>query len=303
MTDSTGLALLRQVGADLHRGVFPVVHREGVVMPGSLRLSIGQPGDQREEVTRHGPRDAAARAGGSEAGAREGAAGHATRGASGTPGSAASVVSAAGLTAAELKDLEEAVAEYRQLVLCAAPPGAWLHGSVRPIAGLPDVALLHLCYPRSLALPIRGWAWWEPGIWVGPRHTNYGDGSICSYEAADRTWGRGKPLVQLLDLVSCWLARHLHLRYFDWWPGPQILHSSFERVRDQRPGELCGCGSLRLYAECHQAFDGRVRTFDAWREFRAHFPNPTRRPPSSFMEMMAAASTPPPAPLIRWPPG
>ena len=74
------------------------------------------------------------------------------------------------------------MAEYPQLVLRTAHPGVWLSGWIQPVIGIRAEAWLELCYPYAPAVPIKAWAWWERGTWIGPRHTNYGDGSICAYE-------------------------------------------------------------------------------------------------------------------------
>ena len=99
--------------------------------------------------------------------------------------------------------------------------------------------------------------------WIGPRHTNYPDGSICAYEPSDGTWSFGNPLVELFDLYSVWALRHLHLRTFGRWPGPQAVHRPYERLLELNPEEHCGCGSqARTYAECcrPEDFDGdRIR--------------------------------------------
>lgn len=105
------------------------------------------------------------------------------------------------------------------------------------------------------------WAWWLPAlIWIGPRHTNYHPlGSICSFEPEDRTWQRGQLLITLLDLQVLWIVRHIFLRRFGRWPGRQVFHTSWERVLEQRPGELCGgCDSNHRYEECCHVIDKTV---------------------------------------------
>jgi hypothetical protein len=39
--------------------------------------------------------------------------------------------------------------------------------------------------------------------------------------------------VELLDLQIVWIARHLYLRRFGRWPGRQVLHTAFERLREE----------------------------------------------------------------------
>ena len=85
-----------------------------------------------------------------------------------------------------------AIAAYPSLRIRIAPPVAWLLTINEPIVGLPDRA--YMLTKMSLA-PAEGegrsaasWAWWDVGIRIGARHTNYGDASICSFEPKHHTW-------------------------------------------------------------------------------------------------------------------
>lgn len=101
---------------------------------------------------------------------------------------------------------------------------------------------------------VRGWGFWGTAAigydWIGPRHTNFPDGSICAFEPADGTWTVQDPLVDLLDLYSLWAVRHLHLRVFGRWPGLQAVCHPYERILELRADEYCGCGTSRLYGKC-----------------------------------------------------
>lgn len=88
-------------------------------------------------------------------------------------------------------------------------------------------------------------------VWIGPRHTNFPDGSICAFDPADSTWVLGDPLVELLDIYTIWAVRHLYLQTFGRWPGRQSVAHAAERVLEFRPDEYCGCAEgHRLYREC-----------------------------------------------------
>jgi hypothetical protein len=102
---------------------------------------------------------------------------------------------------------------------------------------------------------VRSWAFWADPIafpeWIGPRHTNFPDGSICAFEPLDGTWKFGDPIVQLLDIYTVWALRHLYLRQFGRWPGYQSVHFAGERLLELRDDEHCGCGrGDKLYADC-----------------------------------------------------
>jgi hypothetical protein len=268
-----GRDVLRAIGEDLDRDIYPVVHTNGAVMPDSSRLST--PSGEEIQDAYH----AEARPARSEAGPGQGSAG----GGPSAEGSEARFLCHPGLAGGLAERLEWAAAAYPTMRVRVAPPVVWLLTRNHPILGLPDEALTLTGLPIDLDggdgeenRPFVSWAWWDVGIWIGPRHTNFGDGSICSFEPSHGTWRPGDSIVTLLDLHAVWVARHLHLRHFGRWPGKQILHTAHERVIDQRPGELCGCGSLRQYSACHQASDrGRTR-YERLSEFTRRYPNPKR---------------------------
>jgi hypothetical protein len=193
------------------------------------------------------------------------------------------------------KDLASALAAYPQFKVRLAPPGVWLSGRIQPIPSLPDGASIVMVYPFEPSYTIRGWAWWDCGIWVGPRHTNYGDGSICAFEPTDRTgvWRAGDPLLQLLDYWASWLGRHIYLTRMGRWPGPQSLHTAFERLNEHRPGEMCGCGSSVRYEQCCRIKDTALSATVRKEEFRKVFPWPFRHPPITYQDCMRLAMQPP----------
>lgn len=293
ITPLRGLSLLDSIGKALRHDVYPSVHRGGVV---SLGTGLPRPNEPSSadglEVSTSGAREGEGGASGSRGGSREGAGEGQPREGSRSAASASSVFGASGIGAEAAGDLGGALVEYPQLKARVAPPGLWVSGVIAPIPGLPDQAFLMMSYPSDRDLPVKAWAWWDSGIWIGPRHTNYGEGSVCAFEQGDQTWTRADPLLNLLDLTVGWIVRHLHNRYFGCWPGRQRLHTVLERLREQRPSEFCGCDSGRPYEACHRRSDLAVPPLQAVREFRALFPNPTRRPPLNFGEMQELALTP-----------
>ncbi len=121
-------------------------------------------------------------------------------------------------------------------------------------------------------------------IWIGPRHTNYGHGSVCSFDT-DNVLQCENPLLRQIDLISCWIVRQIHLLHFDFWPGPQRLHTAHERMTEHQPGELCGCGELVPYELCHKPTDELMTPEQRLAEFKRQFPNPSRKPPIAESEI------------------
>lgn len=204
-----GRELLRQIGKELDDDRYPVVHEGGQVEPGPGRLPSPRPGreDERKEVTQDAGQEAGQGPERSAARPRSGAADGGAAAGEGPPGSPAQVLRTSGLRPDVVGDLEGAVGAYPQMRIRLAPPLARLSAWIWPIRGLHEEALLLTAYPLDRSTTPRSWAWWDTGVWIGPRHTNYPDGSICAYEPPDGTWGPGRPLVELLDFQVVWIVR------------------------------------------------------------------------------------------------
>jgi hypothetical protein len=162
------------------------------------------------------------------------------------------------LTEPAKSQVAEALRAYPQFGIRSVSAGLWIAGQVQPIEDFSVTATMATFIPGNEREQIQAWAWWAEGVWIGPRHT-YMDGSICSYELEDRTWSRGKSIAILLDLQTVWICRQMFLRSYGRWPGRQMIHTPLERVLQQHPDELCGCGSDFRYAACHQEGDLVVR--------------------------------------------
>jgi hypothetical protein len=282
-----GLRLLAHLGEDLDRDVFPVVHDGGLVLPGDTRRPSPKPGKEwsyHEGQAEEGTGGSTARSGQGST-AREGPA-----------GATAPYVRRSGVTADARRDLGELLSAYPQMVLTELPEAAWVSGWIQPLSDLADRALLVTVYPWDRRLRVNAWAWWDAGVWIGPWHTNYPVGSICSYEREDGTWSRNVPLVGLFDLNSVWIARHIHLRYFGRWPGRQVVHTAFERRRELQLDELCGCGSNARYEQCCRHNDLLVDQVASFREFRKRFrvTDMQRRPPTALIEYVTGVRSAPP---------
>jgi hypothetical protein len=145
---------------------------------------------------------------------------------------------------------------------------------------------------------VRTWAFWTGLIttaaWIGPRHTNFPDGSVCAFEPADGTWAFGDSLVDLMDLYTVWVLRHLHLQTVGRWPGYQSVRLPYERILELRPDEFCGCEqSHLLYGGCCRNTDlARDRMADAM-NFFFFSQGRLREPPASVLRFVHEGGEPP----------
>ena len=99
--------------------------------------------------------------------------------------------------------------------------------------------------------PIRAWAWWADGIRVRSHHENP-DTCICACKPED--WGLGRAFEDYIMYCACWVAKALHEKLLDRWPGAQHYPASTRLIRD-RVDEYCGCGGRDLYDDCCRADD------------------------------------------------
>jgi len=117
----------------------------------------------------------------------------------------------------------------------------------------------------------RCWGYWKARRprWIGPRHTNFPEASICAFSEDVGAWRPDQGLSELFDVYSVWLVCQLHLQAFKRWPGPQHSINSYYRLHEFREGELCSCDSGRTYFECHRPQDLLEDPTRAEQEFRA----------------------------------
>jgi hypothetical protein len=62
--------------------------------------------------------------------------------------------------------------------------GMWLLARSSIISGLAGEAAFLVALPYRSGLGPRAWGFWTAGAetaWIGPRHTNFRDGSICAF--------------------------------------------------------------------------------------------------------------------------
>lgn len=179
----------------------------------------------------------------------------------------------------------------------------WLLSESSVVQGLDRAAtfLVAFCWSKAA---VRGWGFWRDsaitGRWIGPRHTNFPDGSICAFDPADGTWVFGNSIVGLLDLYTVWALRHLHLESFGRWPGPQAVFHPYERRLEFHLDESCGCGSDKMYRNCCAPRDGARRVVPDFVSFALRFAGGLREPPARVAQFVLNLAQPPPIFTVMW---
>jgi hypothetical protein len=181
--------------------------------------------------------------------------------------------------------------------------GMWLLARSSIISGLVREATFLVALPYRSGLGPRAWGFWTAGAetkWIGPRHTNFQDGSICAFSPDEGAWSEGGDLRTLLDLYSVWTLRHLHLEVFGRWPGKQYGLfgvdpgvQAYYRQRECNDDELCGCGSeTRRYSECCKPSDLQWDIFQLMPVFlrQTNGGFQSRRPPPSVVGFIESRS-------------
>ena len=182
--------------------------------------------------------------------------------------------------------------------------GMWLVVRSAVLNGLLREATFLIGIPTHAGVEPRAWAYWkeeETFRWIGPRHTNFGDGSICAFSPDDGVWSDGGNLTTLVDLYSVWAFRHLHLEAKGRWPGKQYtlvradpLAQAYYRSRECRDDELCACGSeTRTYADCCKRADAQYKFTDMVSAFLQAAPDgfPSRRSPAAVADFITGRSS------------
>lgn len=253
--EQSAFRVLTQIGQQLDQGRFPRVMNGGVVVPSDAGIHPSTLGTEHNYVFRPAERGPSARSWQRAAGRQRTSSGPRT------PGSTAPLLGAAGSEnhESELSEVREA---YPDAQCQDDDHGYWLIVRSTVLEGL-DKAAQFFVAVASGWFAVRGWAFWTHPVmtpeWIGPRHTNFFDGSICAFEPSDETWRYGDSFVSLLDLYTVWALRHLHLQILGRWPGYQAVHRPVERLLELRDDEYCGCGTTsRLYGECCRAKDRSV---------------------------------------------
>lgn len=281
--------LVNEIGKELDAGRSVTVFNGGIVRPGRPSVEDQTPGkENRDAKPRQSRRQTR-----STTGSRQGPA--ARQGAAGGPWSA-------GRPAPVVEPSIRCVYEAELDNVCSAYPGAriwlcnegvWLLTESRIVTGLTRKATLLTGIPFSRNARTSAWAYWTTAVsakWIGPRHTNFPDGSICAFEPKDGTWSLGDGIVKLLDLYTVWTLRHLHFEMLGRWPGFQSVPYAWERLQEFQDDEFCGCDAVphRRYSECCKPLDQAMDKDVAFSEFLKRYGGIIRQPPKGIFEMIRA---------------
>lgn len=291
---------LRKIGCQLDSFLFPLVRNGGIVVPSNSAVSpqiLGKEYENAKSRKRRAeiqstPRRTAWQ--GPLVGAR-------SSDRSGSSGNAASLVSTGLRTKyeAELSTVETA---YPGMQHWQSDDGIWLLVESSLLPGLSPKA--HFAVGISFTHGIvRAWGFQGSAAvgfeWIGPRHTNFPDGSICAFEPTDGTWAIGDPLINLLDLYTLWAVRHLHFKVVGRWPGYQAVPYPYERILELREDEYCGCAnSHKLYGQCCMESDlARNRIAEAIK-FTLRMGGGLRKPPRAVVNFLLERVEPPPHSIL-----
>lgn len=282
---------LWNIGLQLDRDHYPHVYNGGVVQPGDAAIVASTPGEDMNNVEERQARSAA--------GSRQGTTrrqGSPMR--PGPPGQAPQLVSSS-LRSTYEAELDALRGAYPGAKIWQQAEGMWLLTESTVLTGLEKTATFLTAIPFSPLYPQKSWGFWTTPVyweWIGARHTNFGDGSICAFDPKDGTWKPGDSLITLLDLYTLWALRHEHLKVLGRWPGRQTVPHAYERLSESHPDELCGCDrNGQSYAACCQHHDQTLPLGDSFFQFMKFTQNQLdRSPPEDICKFMAQRKSPPP---------
>ncbi len=291
--DVTANEMLLEIGRQIDRNRLPRVWNGGFVIPSE------SPSNSTLGVEKAYERWKASR---SPAGSWKGTAGwKRSAGGARSAGEAASVLGAAA-RAAYGKELNDLYRAYPNSVVLPQERGFWLASESILLPGLDRCAVFLLGIDVEGQV-LRSWGFWLHALslprWIGPRHTNFNDGSICAFEPTDGTWKFGDALVDLIDYYSVWAVRHLHLEVSGRWPGYQAVHHPYERILEFRDDEYCGCSVPgRLYRDCCYAKDRRLNQLKLAIDFSRWSRGGIRRPPAAIDNFVTGCGEAPDVALL-----
>jgi len=228
-------AELQRIGAELDG------HRQVRVKTGGIVTPDTTPNVETKE-TANVERQAKAR---SAAGSRTGAASRqGSAGRSRSPGPAAHVRrdDLRACYEAQVVELQQAYPSAQ--VVASDAQGMWLRVESAVLDGIDRSVTFLVAVPYTRGSHPRAWAFWNLPAgpqWIGRRHTNFPDGSVCAYVPQSGTWAEGGRLDSLIDLYSVWALRQLHLEVFGRWPGRQDSSHPFYSLVEFKDDELCSC--------------------------------------------------------------
>lgn len=289
---NTAFETLKQIGHQLDRDVFPCVHNGGFVRPLESTITSIR-GEETENARQRTRRSATQSRKWSDSGQGP-SCGQGERGS--WPSGDASPLVHSDLQQWYGEELSAVRNAYPKTLAWPFDEGMLLLVESALIHDLGRSALFLVVVPRDPWKRVKSWGFWGslalPGDWIGPRHTNVPDGSICAFEPQDGTWQKGDSLIKLLDLYSLWATRHLYMEHYQRWPGYQSVPHAFERIVELRPDEYCGCSnSDKLYKDCCQSEDNKTSPLTAALQY-AKYGFGSRLPPACVNDFLLHRENP-----------
>jgi hypothetical protein len=156
---------------------------------------------------------------------------------------------------AEVKELR---GQYPDIYFRIDDSGLWIVVPAFPLGTSGPQLTMIIAVPDDPNIRILTWAFWTSDTlnsWVGHRHTNYPDGSVCAFSPEGGAWKDGDPLVSYLDRICEWSFRHVFCWLEGYWPGPQDAMCRYYRISEGRIQESCFCHSGKTYFECCRPLD------------------------------------------------
>lgn len=290
------LRILGEIGRQIDRNRLPLVYDGGFVLPGKSRVGTStsgkETGNASEPTWKAGTRQQ-----GSSRPWSQSRTWPRSPARSRTTGTTAPVIDPS-LQEKYEDELDALGGAYPNARIWHQTNGMWLLTNSTLVSGLSKTATFLTAIPFYRQARPKSWGFWTTPIsskWIGPRHTNFPDGSICAFEPTDGTWNPGDSIINLLDIYSVWAVRHLHLEAFGRWPGFQSVPFAYERITEFRDDEFCGCGnSDKLYAECCKESDLAHNQKELRDEFwKIVGPLGLREPPKQITDFISTKSNPP----------
>lgn len=282
---------LREIGAQLDQNQFPRIYNGGIIKPNDTAVVLSKLGKEKDYVRskqRRPPTRSRQGTSGRQRQADRPRASHRT-----TPIIRTSFRAQYEAELGEIQETYPGIRYWRQ------KEGLWLLTESSILPGLGKKATFLTAFPFTPTLPAKGWGFWTTAVsnqWIGPRHTNFPDGSICAFEPRDQTWVNGDEIVKLLDLFSLWALRQLHLEICGRWPGYQSVHHPYERLTELRDDEFCGCGNTnQFYGQCCKKHDlARDKDADAFDFYSSRSNGGVRTPPETIKKIIRDREERPP---------
>lgn len=235
---------LEVIGMQLDSNIFPCIKDGGIVVPSTQcntpHFMLGEI-DKHEQQRQRRPSTESwqGNSGGQGATSRS------------RPASNTTQIICSDIKQKYLSEMEAVKVAYPRTQVWTEDNGIWLLTNSALLEGSNLSATLLVCLPNDLTKLPKAWAFWNGLIWIGERHTNFPDGSICAFEPGDETWLMGQSLIKLLDLYTLWACRHYYLKEFGRWPGYQVAHNAYERFSEFKDDEFCGCNNFdKKYKDC-----------------------------------------------------